>query len=98
VFVIEPVLPVTPGHALVVPRRHVADALEDPALTGDVVRLAAVYARSLRLSGVEACNIITSVGPEATQSVFHLHVHVVPRREGDGLPLPWSVAPSGLTL
>jgi len=39
---------------------------------------------------VGPCNVITSVGREATQSVFHLHVHVVPRREGDGLALPWT--------
>jgi histidine triad (HIT) family protein len=36
------------------------------------------------------CNIITSVGAEATQTVFHLHLHVVPRRFGDGLALPWT--------
>jgi hypothetical protein len=36
------------------------------------------------------CNLITSVGADATQSVRHLHIHVVPRREGDGLMLPWS--------
>ena len=37
-----------------------------------------------------AANLITSKGREATQSVFHLHVHVVPRAAGDGLPLPWT--------
>jgi histidine triad (HIT) family protein len=40
-------------------------------------------------SGID-CNIITSVGSAATQTVRHLHVHVVPRRRGDGLQLPWS--------
>jgi histidine triad (HIT) family protein len=35
-------------------------------------------------------NLITSVGSAATQTVFHLHVHVVPRRAGDGLALPWT--------
>ena len=34
--------------------------------------------------------LITNIGPAATQSVWHLHVHVVPRTEGDGLLLPWS--------
>jgi histidine triad (HIT) family protein len=35
-------------------------------------------------------NLSTSKGEAATQSVFHLHVHVVPRQEGDRLPLPWT--------
>lgn len=38
----------------------------------------------------ESYNVITSVGAAATQTVKHLHVHLVPRREGDGLKLPWS--------
>ena len=37
-----------------------------------------------------SANLITSIGAAATQTVFHLHVHVVPRHEGDGLLLPWS--------
>jgi histidine triad (HIT) family protein len=35
-------------------------------------------------------NFITSAGKAATQSVMHLHIHIVPRQEGDGLLLPWS--------
>lgn len=38
----------------------------------------------------EAANLITSRGGAATQTVFHLHVHVVPREAGDGLALPWT--------
>jgi diadenosine tetraphosphate (Ap4A) HIT family hydrolase len=40
------------------------------------------------------CNLITSDGAAATQTVKHLHVHIVPRRDGDGLTLPWSTQPS----
>ena len=72
---------ITPGHLLVVPRRHVADALEDPELTGRVMAGAAALAASRRL---HPCNIMTSAGREATQSVFHLHLHIVPRAAGDG--------------
>lgn len=80
---IVPLDPVTPGHVLVIPREHVKDALTDPDVLARTMRHAAELAES-------SCNIITSVGREATQSVFHLHVHIVPRRADDGLPLPWT--------
>lgn len=80
-----PLNPVTDGHVLVVPTVHVRDALQDPAVTAATMKAAAGLAAK---SG--PCNFITSVGAEATQSVFHLHIHVVPRRAGDGLALPWT--------
>lgn len=83
----QPLNPVTVGHRLFVPLLHVADAMEKPWVTGQVMEVAAGYARALNVD----CNLITSVGPAATQTVFHLHVHYVPRREGDGLALPWTV-------
>lgn len=83
--VFEPLNPVTPGHLLVVPKRHVDNAAEDPHLTGKVMLAASVMAGKF-----PSANIITSIGAAATQSVTHLHLHVVPRREGDGLALPWT--------
>lgn len=80
-----PLAPVVPGHRLVVPVVHVKDALEDALVTSLAVRYAVKVAQQLA-----PCNIMTSVGAEATQSVFHLHWHVVPRRHGDGLMLPWT--------
>lgn len=89
---IVPLNPVTPGHVIFMPRKHVRDAIEDPAVTGQVMRDAAHYLdagrRRLEDDPTDA-NIITSIGPAATQTVFHLHVHLVPRRPGDGLALPW---------
>lgn len=76
----------TPGHLLVIPLVHVADATVDPEVTAQVMTRAAQIA-------VPPCNIITSAGAEATQKVFHLHIHVVPRKAGDGLLLPWSNQP-----
>jgi histidine triad (HIT) family protein len=76
---------VTEGHVLVLSRVHVADAGTDPAVTAAVMRRAAEL-----LAGRPAANLITSKGAAATQTVFHLHVHVVPRTAGDGLALPWS--------
>ncbi|MFE3995011.1 HIT family protein [Streptomyces goshikiensis] len=76
---------VTEGHVMVLPRAHVADAGTDPEVT------AAVYRRAAELLAEQpAANLITSKGREATQSVFHLHVHVVPRQADDGLSLPWT--------
>lgn len=86
-IVIEPLDPVAPGHALIIPKRHCAHAVADPELAGRVMLGAAHYAQE---RGFDSCNIITSVGSAATQTVPHLHVHVVPRRPGDGLKLPWS--------
>ncbi len=82
---IVPRRPVTAGHTLVIPHVHVADALERPEVAGRVMRRAAELAP-------HPCNLITSAGGVATQTVFHLHVHIVPRAAGDGLALPWSVA------
>jgi histidine triad (HIT) family protein len=83
----QPRNPVTPGHFLVVSRKHVPSALEGPLDASSATGLAAELARDM---GLTACNIITSAGAAATQTVMHLHVHVVPRRDGDGLALPWT--------
>lgn len=80
-----PLDPIVNGHTLVVPRQHVADLTVQPNLTAKLFEVVAFVARELW-----PCNVITSAGVEATQSVFHLHVHVVPRRYDDGLQLPWT--------
>lgn len=82
---IVPLNPVVDGHVLVLPRAHVQDAADDPAVTATAMHRAAQL-----MVDVGDANIITSKGAAATQTVFHLHVHVVPRRHGDDLPLPWT--------
>lgn len=81
---IVPLNPVTEGHLLVIPKVHVADVGHDPEVSAATMR------RAAELAATQWCNVITSRGKVATQSVFHLHVHVVPRREDDGLALPWT--------
>lgn len=81
---IVPLDPVVEGHLLVIPRQHVADVAEDPNVSALTMRAASVLAGE-----AGDCNVITSKGRPATQSVFHLHLHVVPRRDNDGLALPW---------
>src|SRR5690554_5342446 len=89
---IEPLNPVTPGHFLVIPKNHVDDAYADPNTSAAAMNDAALWGRlrTLREPRFDSVNIITSVGSPATQTVFHLHLHVVPRVEGDGLKLPWT--------
>lgn len=78
--------PVVDGHIVVLSHRHVVDAGEDPQVTAETVACAAWLAADR----YESYNLITSAGSPATQTVPHLHIHVVPRREGDGLHLPWT--------
>ena len=81
---IVPLGPVVDGHRLVIPKQHVTDFTENPAVSAATAMCAAELAADL-----PAANLITSKGREATQSVFHLHIHIVPRSEDDGLALPW---------
>lgn len=76
----------TDGHLLVLPRGHVAD------FTTDAVISATVQLRAAELAGQLGgqWNYLTSCGPDATQTVFHLHGHLLPRRADDGLALPWT--------
>lgn len=82
---IVPLSPVVPGHVLVIPKIHVDDFSENPDVSASAMQFASMLARAY---GGEY-NLITSKGRNATQSVFHLHIHLVPRKYNDGLALPW---------
>ena len=86
VYHFEPLNPVTPGHRLFIPAFHYEDAAEAPSATGSVFEWVAWWADKKG----EDFNLIVNAGPNASQTVRHLHVHYVPRREGDGLTLPWT--------
>jgi histidine triad (HIT) family protein len=87
--------PATRGHALVIPRRHAADlgeiSGEDLAATMHAARRLA--GRERERLGADGVNLINCWGRAAWQTVFHFHVHVVPRYAGDPLKLPWTPAP-----
>jgi histidine triad (HIT) family protein len=87
--------PATRGHALVVPRVHVADLLEvsPDELTAVMTAAKRLAARAHDALGADGVNLINSCGSAAWQTVFHFHVHVVPRYHGDPLRLPWQPTP-----
>ena len=89
------IAPATRGHALVIPRAHSTDLLsigpEDLQATTMAAQRLALRAKE-RL-GADGVNLLNSCGARAWQSVFHFHIHVVPRYDGDPLRLPWEPKP-----
>jgi histidine triad (HIT) family protein len=87
--------PATRGHALVVPRAHSVNLLEVPqddlsACAASAKRLAG---RAKEALGADGVNLLNSCGRAAWQTVFHFHLHVIPRYDGDPLRLPWVPGP-----
>jgi histidine triad (HIT) family protein len=89
------IAPATRGHALVIPRRHAPDLLAiDPADLAATAQAAQRLARrAVPALGADGVNLINSCGAAAWQTVFHFHIHVIPRYEGDPLKLPWVPGP-----
>jgi histidine triad (HIT) family protein len=83
--------PATRGHALVVPRRHARDLLEIEAdeLSATMRAAQRMARRAKDRLDADGVNLINSCGAHAWQTVFHFHLHVVPRYEGDPVQLPW---------
>jgi histidine triad (HIT) family protein len=84
------IFPLTPGHALVVPKRHCESLLDAPA--DDLAAVALMAQRLARVAvapapdglGADGVNLLQANGSVAYQTVFHFHVHVLPRYRGDG--------------
>jgi histidine triad (HIT) family protein len=73
------------GHTLVIPKAHYADLFEVPdSVLCDLMQAVAVVGRGIRAAlRPDGMNVINSSGKAASQSVFHVHVHLVPRWTGD---------------
>jgi len=83
--------PATPGHALVIPKRHSRDLheIESDDLCHTIAaaqRLAGRIAETLHPAGF---NLLNACGAAGWQTVFHFHIHVIPRYQDDPLKLPW---------
>jgi histidine triad (HIT) family protein len=87
--------PATRGHVLVVPRDHSRDLLavgdEDLAAVARMGRR--IAGRQTERLGADGVNLLNSCGRAAWQTVFHFHLHVIPRYGGDPLRLPWEPGP-----
>ena len=90
--------PATRGHALVIPRAHAADvfAIDPDDLQAVVVVAQRLAQRAREVLGAEGVNLLNSSGRAAWQTVFHFHLHVIPRYDGDPLRLPWVPAPGDM--
>jgi histidine triad (HIT) family protein len=88
--------PATRGHVVVIPREHAADLAdvsdEDMVATMHAVRR--IVARMRETLDPAGFNILSNMGRAAWQSIFHFHVHVIPRYEDDPLQLPWLPEPA----
>jgi histidine triad (HIT) family protein len=90
------IAPGSRGHCLVIPRAHATDLTD---IAPDDLAACALAAqdlarRALDGLGADGVNLINSCGPAAWQTVFHFHVHVIPRYVGDDLVLPWKPKPA----
>jgi histidine triad (HIT) family protein len=82
---------VNPGHVLVAAKGHAENLYElNDAQAGALLRTAARVARAIRDAyQPEGLSVYQANGKAAWQSVFHYHMHLVPRHEGDGMALTW---------
>ena len=87
--------PATRGHALVVPRTHSADLFEisDEDLSHTMLAARRLATRIREVLEPDGFNLLNSCGSAAWQTVFHFHIHVIPRYEDDPLKLPWVPGP-----
>jgi histidine triad (HIT) family protein len=91
VFAFVDIGPIVDGHVLVVPKGHYASLLETPAEVNAAVneRIPRIAKAVIAAVGKKACHVLTNAGAEASQSVGHLHYHILPRSAGDGYHLEW---------
>ena len=89
------IFPITPGHALAIPKRHAQDVRD---LTPEELATTATMAQRLALVafgelGADGVNLFQSNGAVAFQTVFHFHIHVLPRFQGDGFSIAFGRNP-----
>jgi len=83
--------PLAPGHLLVIPRRHERFLWDlDAASAAGLASCLPLLTRAvMKATGAAGCNVLQSNGRVSGQLIEHVHFHIVPRREGDGLGFRW---------
>ncbi|GMU82361.1 MAG: hypothetical histidine triad protein [Planctomycetota bacterium] len=97
VFAFLDINPLAPGHTLVVPKRQVERLEQLPENeAADIARVLGRIARAiLAVTGAPDYNVLQNNGSSAGQVVPHVHFHIIPRREHDGLGFRWNPKPAG---
>lgn len=90
--------PANRGHALVIPKAHSPDLFQSPdqALAVTIATARKVATAVHKTVKSDGLNLVQANGPGAAQSVFHLHMHVIPRFNDDGLMLNWGMKPGDM--
>ena len=85
--------PASKGHALIIPKEHYADLYElDDSVAGKAMLLAKkMIAKLTDILGCDGYNIVQNNGECAGQTVFHYHLHMIPRYKGDDVGLGWKL-------
>lgn len=90
--------PLAPGHTLLIPRAHYSNLSDMPA--DAAARLASLLPRLVfavqRATGCTGVNVLQNNGRSAGQIVEHVHIHVIPRTDGDGLGFRWNAGKYGV--
>lgn len=89
--------PASRGHALILPKQHYKDLCEaDPGVTSKILPLAGTVGKAMKKGlGAAGFNVVQNNGTSAGQTVFHLHVHVIPRYEDGPAILTWEPGKAG---
>ena len=87
--------PATRGHLLVIPREHSTDLRESAPedLIAATLLAQSLVSRVIDRLDADGANLLSCIGADAWQSVFHTHLHVIPRYKDDPLQLPWHPTP-----
>ena len=91
VFAFMDIAPANPGHTLVIPKHHYRNIFDMPVEVGSKIMQAAIpIANAIRTAlNPDGLNLFQSNEAAGFQTVFHFHLHLIPRWEGDTLRLPW---------
>jgi histidine triad (HIT) family protein len=90
--------PANRGHCLAIPKEHWPDlhAVSDAVLAATAQTAKRVAAAVQEAIGPDGINLVQANGPGAAQSVFHFHMHVLPRITGDELKVNWGLNPGDM--